>query len=62
MMYVMMKMMIDHFSFGISLRKISGFNDSEVRWLYLGGAFISPGGACKMLPMLLKSLYTVYSP
>ena len=40
-MYLMMKMMIDRASFGISLMKIFGFNDGEVRRLYLDGNFIT---------------------
>jgi len=40
-MYLMMKMMIDHSAFGISLMKIFGFNDGEVRKLYLDGNFIT---------------------
>ena len=39
-MYLMMKMMIDRSAFGISLMKIFGFNDGEVRKLYLDGNFI----------------------
>ena len=40
-MYLMMKMMIDRSSFGISLMKIFGFNDGEIRKLYLDGNFIT---------------------
>ena len=40
-MYLMMKMMIDRSAFGISLMKIFGFNDGEVRKLYLDGNFIT---------------------
>ncbi len=40
-MYLMMKMMTDRSSFGISLIKIFGFNDGEVRMLYLDGNFIT---------------------
>ena len=40
-MYLMMKMMIDRSSFGISLMKIFGFNDGEVRRLYLDGNLIT---------------------
>ena len=40
-MYLMMKMMIDRSSFGVSMMKIFGFNDGEVRRLYLDGNFIT---------------------
>ncbi len=40
-MYLMMKMMVDRSSFGISLMKIFGFSDGEVRKLYLDGNFIT---------------------
>ncbi len=40
-MYLMMRMMIDRSSFGISLMKIFGFNDGEVRKLYLDGNFFT---------------------
>lgn len=38
-MYLMLKMMIDRSAFSISLVKIFGYNDSEVKKLYLGGSF-----------------------
>ena len=40
-LYLMMKMMIDRASFGISLMKIFGFDDREVRGLYLDGNLIT---------------------
>lgn len=40
-LYLMMKMMIDRSSFGISLIKIFGFNDREVRTLYLDGNLLT---------------------
>ena len=40
-MYLMMKMMVDRSSFGISLMKIFGFNDGEVRRLYLDGNLLT---------------------
>lgn len=39
-MYLLMKIIIDRSSFNISLLKIFGYNDSEVKKLYLNSTFI----------------------
>lgn len=38
-MYLMMKVMIDRSSYGISLIKVFGYRSSEIRKLYLNGNF-----------------------
>lgn len=40
-LYLMMKMMVDRSAFGISLMKIFGYNNTEVRKLYLDGNFVT---------------------
>lgn len=40
-LYLMMKMMIDRSTIGISLFKIFGFNNNEIRKLYLDGNFLT---------------------
>ncbi len=51
-MYLMMKVMIDRSAFGISLIKVFGFRDKEVKKLYLNGNFyVIAVGAAICLPL-----------
>lgn len=60
-MYLMMKMIIDRSSFGISLMKIFGFSDGEVRRLYLDGNFLtvtlSALAGVPLAKLLMDALY-----
>ena len=60
-MYLMMKMMIDRSSFGISLLKVFGFSDGEVRKLYLDGNFITVTlGAVMGIPLAKIAIDALY--
>lgn len=60
-MYLMMKVMIDRSSFGISLMKIFGYRTKEIRKLYLNGNFYTVAvGALVCLPLakwLMDAMY-----
>ena len=60
-MYLMMKVMIDRSSFGISLMKIFGYRTNEIRKLYLNGNFYTVAvGALVCLPIakwLMDAMY-----
>lgn len=60
-MYLMMKVMIDRSSFGISLLKVFGYRQKEVRRLYLNGNFyIVAVGAAICLPLSKKTMDVMY--
>jgi putative ABC transport system permease protein len=63
-MYLMVKMMIDRSSFNISLVKIFGFRNKEVRKMYLDGNFyIVAIGALISIPlckMIMDYIYPRY--
>ena len=60
-MYLMMKMMIDRSAFGISLFKIFGYRDKEVRRLYLDGNFITVAtGAVIAVPLAKLVMDALY--
>lgn len=60
-MYLMMKMMLDRSSFNISLIKIFGFRDGEVRRMYLDGNFyIIAAGALISIPICKLILNQIY--
>lgn len=60
-MYLMMKVMIDRSSFGISLMKIFGYRPKEIKKLYLNGNFYTVAvGAAICLPVskwLMDAMY-----
>lgn len=60
-MYLMMKVMIDRSSFGISLMKIFGYRHREIKKLYLNGSFyIIAAGAAICLPVAKKVMDSIY--
>lgn len=60
-LYQMMKVMIDRSSTSISLMKVFGYRDQEVRKLYLDGNFLlSAASALVMVPLAKMLLDTVY--
>ena len=63
-MYLMIKMMIDRSSFNISLVKIFGFRNREVRRMYLDGNFYTVvTGALIVIPlckMIMDYIYPRY--
>lgn len=60
-MYLMMKVMIDRSSFGISLLKVFGYRQKEVRRLYLNGNFyIVAVEAAVCLPLSKKTMDVMY--
>ena len=60
-MYLMMKVMIDRSTFGISLIKIFGYRMKEVRKLYLNGNFyIIAVGAAICIPLSKKVMDVLY--
>lgn len=62
-MYLMMKVMIDRSSFGISLIKIFGYRMSEIKKLYLNGNFIMIAiGAIVCIPLskiVMDAMYPI---
>ena len=65
-MYLMMGVMIDRSSFGISLMKIFGYRPKEVRRLYLNGnLFIVSVGGLICIPLakfLMDCIYPSFIP
>lgn len=60
-MYLMTSMMISRSSFGISLIKIFGFREKEIRSLYLdGGAVITAIGAALCIPFAKIAIDAIY--
>lgn len=60
-MYLMMKVMIDRSSFSISLMKIFGFKEKEIRKLYLDGNFIMIAvSAAACIPLSKLAMDTIY--
>lgn len=61
-MYLMMKVMIERSSFHISLFKIMGFRDREIRRLYLDGNFITVAVAAAIAVPLAKKVIDIIYP
>ena len=60
-MYLMMKMMIDKSELNISLMKIFGFRDKEVKKLYINGNFFTVAvGALICIPLSKISMNKIY--
>ena len=60
-MYLMMNVMIDRASFGISLVKIFGFRTNEIRKLYLNGNAVTVAiGAVITIPLAKVIMDSVY--
>ncbi|UPA29184.1 ABC transporter permease [Terrisporobacter glycolicus] len=60
-MYLMMKVMIDRSALNISLVKIFGFTDKEVKKLYINGNFFTVAlGALICIPLAKKCIDQVY--
>ena len=60
-MYLMMNVMIDRASFGISLIKIFGFRTKEIRKLYLNGNALTIAiGAAIAIPLLKLIMDAIY--
>lgn len=60
-MYLMMKVMIDRSSYGISLIKVFGYRTKEVRRLYLDGNFyMIAAGAAVCVPLSKKAMDLMY--
>lgn len=60
-MYLMMGVMIDRSSFGISLIKIFGFRTSDIRKLYLNGnTIITAVGAVVCIPLSKAAMDAIY--
>lgn len=61
-MYLMMKVVIDRSAFNISLMKIFGFNNKEVRRLYLDGNFVLVAAADAVCVPLAKKIMDLIYP
>ena len=60
-MYLMMKVMIDHSAYSISLMKIFGYRSNEIRKLYLNGNFYTIAvGAAVCIPLAKKVMDGIY--
>ena len=60
-MYLMVKMMIDRSAFNISLVKIFGFRNKEVRKMYLDGNFYTVAiGALIVIPLCKAIMDYIY--
>ena len=60
-MYLMVKMMIDRSAFNISLVKIFGFRNKEVRKMYLDGNFFTvAAGALIVIPLCKLIMDYIY--
>jgi putative ABC transport system permease protein len=60
-MYLMMKVMIDHSAYSISLMKVFGYRRNEIRKLYLNGNFYTIAvGAAVCIPLSKKVMDGVY--
>lgn len=60
-MYLMLKVMIDRSTFGISLVKIFGYRAKEIRRLYLDGNFFTVAvGAAITIPLAKKCMDLIY--
>lgn len=61
-MYLMMKVVIDRSAFNISLMKIFGFNNREVRKLYLDGNFVMVAVSAALCIPLAKNIMDLIYP
>lgn len=60
-MYLMTKVMIDRSSMGISLVKIFGYREKEIKKLYLSGNFlIAAAGAAVCIPLSKAAMDVLY--
>ena len=60
-MYLMLNVMIDRASFGISLVKIFGYRMNEIRKVYLDGNFYAVMlGACIIIPLVKLAADSIY--